>query len=72
MESKTALDALLGKRAIQNIVTDLETIGLLGTWIESRGREGRVKQHETTFDTHLGRGILDNHPNFGQADVQSE
>lgn len=65
MERETALDAPFGKRAIQNIVTDLETMGLLETWIESRGREGRVKQHETTFEPQLGREIMDNHPNFG-------
>lgn len=65
METETALGAPLGKRAIQNIVTDLETMGLLETWIESRGREGRVKQHETTFEPQLGREIMDNHPNFG-------
>lgn len=34
----------LSDRAVQGILADLET------WIESRGRDGRVKQHRTTFD----------------------
>lgn len=29
---------------------ELETIGLLDTWIESKGEESRVKQVQTTFD----------------------
>jgi archaeal cell division control protein 6 len=40
----------LGDRAVQAILTDLETMGLVETWIESRGRDGRAKQHELTFD----------------------
>jgi len=40
----------LGERAVRDLVTDLETMGLLETWIDSRGREGRVKQIETTFE----------------------
>lgn len=40
----------LSNRTVQGILTDLETMGLVETWIESRGRDGRVKQHETTFD----------------------
>ncbi|WP_122089161.1 Cdc6/Cdc18 family protein [Halalkalicoccus subterraneus] len=64
METETALDAPLGKRAIQNVVTDLETMGLLEAWIESRGQEGRVKQHKTTFDPQLGKEIIENHPDF--------
>ncbi|MFC6764504.1 cell division protein, partial [Natrinema soli] len=40
----------LGERAIREVVTDLETMGLVETWIDSRGRDGRVKQLETTFD----------------------
>lgn len=55
MEIETALDAPLGKRAIQNIVTDLETMGLLETWIESRGRKGRVKQ----FTAVISRFVLE-------------
>ncbi len=43
-------DHRLGERAIREVLTDLETMGLVETWIESRGREGRVKQIETTFD----------------------
>jgi orc1/cdc6 family replication initiation protein len=40
----------VGSRAIREIVTDLETMGLVETWIDSRGREGRVKQVKTTFE----------------------
>jgi len=40
----------LGDRAIRDVITDLETMGLVETWIESRGSEGRVKQIETAFD----------------------
>ena len=40
----------LGARAIRDLVTDLETMGLVETWIESRGRGGRAKQLQTTFD----------------------
>jgi orc1/cdc6 family replication initiation protein len=40
----------IGDRAIRDVLDDLETMGLVETWIESRGREGRVKQVTTTFD----------------------
>lgn len=40
----------VGSRAVREIVTDLETMGLLETWIDARGREGRVKQVQTTFE----------------------
>ena len=40
----------LGERAIRDVVRDLETMGLVETWIDSRGRDGRVKQIETAFD----------------------
>jgi orc1/cdc6 family replication initiation protein len=40
----------LSERAVRELITDLETMGILNTWIESRGREGRVKQIETAFD----------------------
>ncbi|MFB1066340.1 Cdc6/Cdc18 family protein [Natrinema sp. H-ect4] len=43
-------DLRFGERAIREAVIDLETMGLLETWIDSRGRDGRVKQIETTFD----------------------
>ncbi|UTF54790.1 Cdc6/Cdc18 family protein [Natronosalvus rutilus] len=42
--------ARIGDRAIRDVLTDLETMGLIETWIESKGREGRVKQIQTTFD----------------------
>lgn len=50
LEGMTGIE--LGERAVRQIITDLETMGLVETWIESRGRNGRVKQHETTFDPH--------------------
>ncbi|MFC6905854.1 Cdc6/Cdc18 family protein [Halalkalicoccus tibetensis] len=40
----------LSNRAVHSVLTDLETMGLIETWIESRGRGGRVKQHKTTFE----------------------
>ncbi|WP_336343322.1 Cdc6/Cdc18 family protein [Halalkalicoccus ordinarius] len=64
MERGIILNPPLGKRAIQGVVTDLETMGLLETWIESRGREGRVKQHKTTFDPQLAGEIRENHPDL--------
>jgi cell division control protein 6 len=45
----------LGTRAIRNVLTDLETMGLVETWVDSRGSEGRVKQVETTFDPQIVR-----------------
>ncbi|QLG27390.1 AAA family ATPase [Halorarum halophilum] len=49
----------LGARAVRDIVTDLETMGLVETWIESRGRDGRVKQIETTFEPQWVREAID-------------
>lgn len=49
----------LGERAIRNVIDDLELMGLVETWVESRGREGRVKQVETTFDPTLVRATED-------------
>ncbi|MFC7008525.1 Cdc6/Cdc18 family protein [Halalkalicoccus salilacus] len=49
----------LSERAVQGILTDLETMGLIKTWIESRGRDGRVKQHQTTFNPAWVRDALD-------------
>ena len=43
----------VGDRAIRNMLADLELMGLVETWIESRGRNGRAKQVETTFDPTL-------------------
>ncbi len=37
-------------RSLRDYITELETMGLVETWIESRGREGRAKHVETTFD----------------------
>jgi orc1/cdc6 family replication initiation protein len=43
-------DSGISERAVRDVVTDLETMGLIETWIESRGADGRAKQIETTFD----------------------
>jgi cell division control protein 6 len=43
----------LGARAIRNVLSDLELMGLVETWVESRGHDGRAKQVETTFDPTL-------------------
>lgn len=40
----------LGERAIQGLVGELETMGLVDTWIESEGRGGRAMYVETTSD----------------------
>ena len=49
----------LGERAIRDVVTDLETMGLVETWIDSRGRDGRVKQVETAFDPQWVRAAIE-------------
>lgn len=49
----------LGERAIRNVLDDLELMGFIETWIESRGREGRVKQVETTFEPTLVSAVTD-------------
>ncbi|WP_222912765.1 hypothetical protein [Natrinema sp. SYSU A 869] len=40
----------LGEHAIREVVTDLETMGLVETWIDAWERDGRVKQITTTFE----------------------
>ncbi|EMA45172.1 cell division control protein 6 [Halococcus morrhuae DSM 1307] len=40
----------IGTRALRETITDLETMSLVETWVESKGSNGRVKQVETTFD----------------------
>lgn len=49
----------LGQRAIRTVIDDLELMGLVETWIESRGSEGRVKQVETTFEPTLVTEVRD-------------
>jgi archaeal cell division control protein 6 len=49
----------LGERTIRNLVTDLETMGLVESWIDSRGRDGRVKQLETTFEPRWVREAIE-------------
>lgn len=39
----------VGDRALRDLITELETMGLVETWIHSKDREGRVKQIETIF-----------------------
>lgn len=41
---------ILGARAVRELVTALETMGLVETWINARGNEGRVKQIKTAFE----------------------
>ncbi|MFC6905824.1 Cdc6/Cdc18 family protein [Halalkalicoccus tibetensis] len=53
----TQLD--LGDRAIRTVITELETMGLVETWIDSKGDEGRVKQIQTTFDPQWVREAAD-------------
>ncbi|WP_348611658.1 Cdc6/Cdc18 family protein [Halobaculum rarum] len=48
----------LGERAVRNILTELETMGLVETWINSRGREGRIKQIKTTFAPQWVRAAI--------------
>jgi orc1/cdc6 family replication initiation protein len=51
LQTRSADEKLdLSERAVRDVLTDLETMGLVDTWIESRGRDGRVKQIEATFD----------------------
>ncbi len=40
----------VSRRYIRNILNSLETMGLIETWIENRGRYGNIKQIKTTFD----------------------
>jgi cell division control protein 6 len=49
----------LSERAVRELVTDLETMGLIKTWIDSRGREGRVKQIEIAFDPQWVRDVIE-------------
>jgi cell division control protein 6 len=49
----------VSKRAVREIITDLETMGLVETWVQSKGREGRVKQIETTFEPAWVQEALD-------------
>ncbi|MDG5761824.1 AAA family ATPase [Natronococcus sp. A-GB1] len=53
-----AEEVSLGERAIREVLTDLETMALVETWIDSRGRDGRVKQVETTFDPQWIRDAI--------------
>jgi archaeal cell division control protein 6 len=46
-------DSRLSTRAIREILSDLETMGLIETWIQSRGREGRIKRIKPHFDISI-------------------
>jgi orc1/cdc6 family replication initiation protein len=48
----------LGERAVRERIAELETMGLVETWIDSRGREGRVKRIETSFDPQWVRDAI--------------
>lgn len=48
--SETADRFHVGRRTIRQLIGDLETMGLVTTRMESRGREGRTMFIETTFD----------------------
>lgn len=48
----------LSERTIRDIVGDLETMGIVETWVESKGSEGRVKQIKTTFEPQWVHELL--------------
>ncbi|NKE36530.1 AAA family ATPase [Natronococcus sp. JC468] len=48
----------LSERTIRTLLIDLETMGLIETWIESKGREGRQKQIKTTFEPQWVRDTM--------------
>jgi archaeal cell division control protein 6 len=58
-ESEAFADVDLGDRAIRNLITELETMGLVETWIESKGSGGRVKQVQTSFEPQWVREVID-------------
>ncbi|MCU4926466.1 AAA family ATPase [Halobacteria archaeon AArc-dxtr1] len=62
----------LSGRAIRTVVSDLETMGLLETWIESRGRDGRVKQLQTTCDPQWVRAAIELHAERTAADEDAD
>lgn len=66
----------LGERAVRHLVTNLETMRLVDTWIESQGQEGRVDQIETTFDPKWMRerveGYLETVDGVEPADLLAE
>ena len=47
----------VSERSVRDLITDLETMGLVEIWIHSKGRDGRVKQIETTFDPEWVKDI---------------
>lgn len=49
-ESEELIEIGHGDRAIHTLIPEPEIMGLVETWIESKGNEGRVKQVQTTFE----------------------
>ncbi|ADJ13930.1 Cdc6/Cdc18 family protein [Halalkalicoccus jeotgali] len=68
-ESDELTEIGLGNRAVRNLIMELETMGLVETWIESKGNEGRVKQVETTFDPQWVHQAVKSYIN--ESDVRS-
>jgi orc1/cdc6 family replication initiation protein len=66
----------LSERRIRDVLTDLETMGLIETWIESRGRDGRVKHIQTAFDPQWVRDcasrFLDTTEHITRDEIASE
>ncbi|WP_336361970.1 Cdc6/Cdc18 family protein [Halalkalicoccus salilacus] len=60
-ESKVLAELGIGDRAVRTVITELETMGLLETWIESKGDEGRVKQVRTTFEPRWVRETIESY-----------
>ncbi|EMA52301.1 Cdc6/Cdc18 family protein [Halococcus thailandensis] len=57
--SSLPVDDQLGTRALRETIADLELMGLVETWVESKGSNGRAKQIETTFDPNWVVDITD-------------
>lgn len=49
-QPSTAERLRLGERTVQQLVGELDTMGLVDTSMKSEGRGGRVMYVETTFD----------------------
>ncbi len=66
----------LSERRIRDVLTDLETMGLIETWIESRGRDSRVKHIQTAFDPQWVRDcasrFLDTTEHITRDEIASE
>lgn len=58
-EEELPEEKCLGKRAIGSVLDDLELMGLVETWNDSQGRDGRLKQVETTFEPTLVDDVME-------------